>query len=266
MGAAINDGTSPNRKCFRLHSNLAADPKCDVVYKTPSGFSTSRVHLLLRRFTTSDENSPQLPHNSGSGSCSRYIWNDRNYLLFRHIANLFNSDQEFALHSLPKITMDHIVLTSYSKMKVKLATQVLSKSIAISLRDSDNDEVPGTVTFCEMMNDMFDCTNVRSKTEHARKTRKYFIKPYTSCDDERFVSMKNVVLKYLENWRESILSRPEKYTADERGKIFIWMQTYEGLKNLKIYLTTAVMFFKIIQVCPDYPWTSFAAELVYVVK
>ena len=205
-------------------------------------------------------------YNSGSGSCSRYMWNDGNYLLFRHIANLFNSDQEFALHSLPKITMDHIVLTSYSKMKVKLATQVLSKSIAISLRDSDNDEVPGTVTFCEMMNDMFDCTNVRSKTEHARKTRKYFIKPYTSCDDERFVSMKNVVLKYLENWRESILSRPEKYTADERGKIFIWMQTYEGLKNLKIYLTTAVMFFKIIQVCPDYPWTSFAAELVYVVK
>ena len=204
MGAAINDGTSPNRKCFRLHSNLTADPKCDVVYKTPSGFSTSRVHLLLRRFTTSDENSPQLPHNSGSGSCSRYIWNDRNYLLFRHIANLFNSDQEFTLHSLPTIIMDHIVLTSYSKMKVKLATQVLSKSVAISLR-------PGTATFFKMMNDSFDCTNVRSKTEHARK-RNYFIKPCTSCDDERFVWMKNVFLKYLENWRQSIfkqvISRP----------------------------------------------------------
>ena len=143
-------------------------------------------------------------YNSGSGSCSRYMWNDGNYLLFRHIANLFNSDQEFALHSLPKITMDHIVLTSYSKMKVKLATQVLSKSVAISLR-------PGTATFFKMMNDSFDCTNVRSKTEHARK-RNYFIKPCTSCDDERFVWMKNVFLKYLENWRQSIfkqvISRP----------------------------------------------------------
>lgn len=60
VGAAINHGASPNRKCFRLHSNLTADPKCDVVYKTPSGFSTSRVHFL-RRFATNDENSPQLP-------------------------------------------------------------------------------------------------------------------------------------------------------------------------------------------------------------
>ena len=32
--AAVNDGASPNRKFFRLHSNLAQDLKCDVVYKT----------------------------------------------------------------------------------------------------------------------------------------------------------------------------------------------------------------------------------------
>jgi hypothetical protein len=46
------------------------------------------------------------------------MWNDGKYLLFRHIANLYYSDQQFALHTLPKLTLDDIVLTSYSKMKV----------------------------------------------------------------------------------------------------------------------------------------------------
>ena len=58
------------------------------------------------------------------------MWNNGSYLLFRHIADLFYSNQEFALHVLPKLSLDHIVLTPYSKMKVKLATQVLSRSVA----------------------------------------------------------------------------------------------------------------------------------------
>ena len=38
-------------------------------------------------------------YKSGSGSCSRYMWNDGHYLVFHHIADLFYSDQEFALHN-----------------------------------------------------------------------------------------------------------------------------------------------------------------------
>jgi hypothetical protein len=44
------------------------------------------------------------------------MWNNGKFLLYRHIADLFYSDQEFALHTLPKLTLDHIVLTPYSKM------------------------------------------------------------------------------------------------------------------------------------------------------
>ena len=39
--AAVNDGTSPNRKFFRLHSKLAKEVDCDVVYKTPNIFAPS---------------------------------------------------------------------------------------------------------------------------------------------------------------------------------------------------------------------------------
>ena len=48
--------------------------------------------------------------------------------MFRLIANLFYSDQEFALHALPKLTLDHIVLTSYSKMKVCICYFILGSS------------------------------------------------------------------------------------------------------------------------------------------
>ena len=70
----------------------------------------------------------------------------------------FKKNQAPALHVLPKLTLEHIVLTSYNKMKVKLAMQVLSQEEA-----GDND-VLGTAKFCRMMNSYFDCTNMRSCT------------------------------------------------------------------------------------------------------
>lgn len=41
--------------------------------------------------------------------------------------------------------------------------------MAIALEETENDEVLGTAEFCRMMNDFFDCTNVRSLTEHEKK-------------------------------------------------------------------------------------------------
>ena len=64
-------------------------------------------------------------------------------------------------------------------MKVKLVTQVLSQSVALTLQESGNNEVSGTAEFCRMMNDFFDCTNVRSLHEHQRK-RNDLLKPYTA--------------------------------------------------------------------------------------
>ena len=226
--AAVNDGASPNRKFFRLHSSLSV-ANCDVVYKTPNLFAMSRSIYFFADSPHLMKTARNCLYNSGSGSCSRYMWNNGKYLLFKHIADLFYSDQEFCLHTLPKLTMDHIVLTSYSKMKVKLATQVLSRSMAIALQESVSEEVLGTARFCMMMNDFFDCTNVRSRTEHVRK-RNQFIKPYTTQDDERLTWLKDVPLKYLDDWKNATLSREGKYSPADRGKMFLSLQTYEGLR------------------------------------
>ncbi|CAB4028143.1 Transposable element P transposase [Paramuricea clavata] len=91
------------------------------------------------------------------------------------------------------------------------------------------EEVLGTAQFCRMMNDFFDCTNVRSLTEHVWRIN-YFIKPYTAQDNERFVWMKTVFLQYLENWRQSTMTRDGVCSTDDRGKMFLSIQTYKGLK------------------------------------
>ena len=108
--AAVNDGVSANRKFLRLHSQLAKDLKCDVVYKTPNVFAMSRFIYFFPDSPHLIKTAWNCLYNSGSGSCSRYMWNNGKFRLFRHIADLFYSDQEFALHKLPKLTLDHIVL------------------------------------------------------------------------------------------------------------------------------------------------------------
>ena len=227
--AAVNDGASPNRKFFDLHAKYVSNLHLDVVHKVQNIFATSRFIYFFADACHLIKTTRNCLYNSGSGSHSRYMWNNGNHLLFRHIADLFYSDQEFSLHTLPKLSLDHIVLTSYSKMKVKLATQVLSRSVAVALEESGKEDVSGTAQLCRMMNDFFDCTNVRSLTEHTRK-RNHLIKPYETPDDERFSWLKDVFLKYLEDWRVSTMQREGNYSADDRGKMFLSLQTYKGLK------------------------------------
>ena len=87
---------------------------------------------------------------------------------------------------------------------MKLAIQVLSRSVA--LQQSGADDVLAAAKFCMMINDFFDCTNVRSLTEHVSK-RNHWIKPYTSQDDERFSRLKDVFLEYLNTWKECTTTR-----------------------------------------------------------
>ena len=113
-------------------------------------------------------------------------------------------------------------------MKVRLAVQVLSKSVAIALRETGKEDVLGTAMFCEMMNGFFDCTNGMSLTEHQRK-KNPLIMPYQS-PDQRLTWLKDVFLNYLESWKKSTEAREGTYTKDDRQKMFLSLQTYEGLK------------------------------------
>ncbi len=91
-------------------------------------------------------------------------------------------------------TSEHIHLTSYSRMKVYLATQVyirflhkdtiiiipmqvLSSTVAKGFEYFDDPETKETQRFCMMFDRFFDCLNVRSYSE-GKKKRKPDLLPY----------------------------------------------------------------------------------------
>ena len=118
------------------------------------------------------------------------------------------------------------MLTGYSKME--LAVQVLNRTISTCVFESGDQQVVGTAIFCQMINDFFYCTNVRSTTEYQFKKNKQ-VKPY-SADDERFVRMSETFLTYLVDWQASIVGREGDFSATAQGKKFLSHQTYEGFK------------------------------------
>lgn len=85
----------------------------------------------------------------------------------------YYADLDMGLHQLPKLSIEHVNLTSYAKMKVNLAVQVVSKSMGEAFRSLLLDEVSETATVCQLMNDFFDCCNVRS-TRSTIKSKMHF--------------------------------------------------------------------------------------------
>ena len=228
--AAVSDGASPNRKFYELHAALVGKEfSVDVVHRTINLFASTRYiyfsdapHLL--------KTCRNCLFNSGTGKHSRLMWNG-DYMMWKHISALYHADLEQGLHQLSKITPDHINLTSFSKMKNNLAAPVLSNNtVAQALRrffpDGDAEK---TAQFCDMVNKFFDCLNVRSTTKHVRK-RNNFLAPYSSSNDERFDWLKNTFLVYLEEWHTATQHRPGVFSKDDRAKMFISLQTYQGLK------------------------------------
>ena len=54
-------------------------------------------------------------------------------------------------------------------MRVNLAAQFLSTTMAAVLQNDGSPQCVGTAKFCEMIDSLFDCQNVRSLIEYERK-------------------------------------------------------------------------------------------------
>ena len=182
--AATSDGASPNRRFYRLHKPLDGDVGTDVCYRAVNIFAPHRFVYFFSDAPHLVKTTRNCLMHSGSGKCTRYMWNDGQYLLWQHITEIFYQDVDNGLKLLPRLSYEHVNLTPYSVMRVNLAAQVLSASVAAVLKKFGPPETAATAKLCEMVDGFFDCLNVRSTTEHQRK-RKPFLDPYTSVDDER---------------------------------------------------------------------------------
>ena len=184
--------------------------------------------------------------NSGDGARSRHMWKDSKNITWGHFRAIYESQKVNHLkHAVPKLKYDHINLTSFAKMKVFLAVQVLSNTMSKALvengTDREKESRSETSKVCGMMNSFFDCCNVRNNDE-GRNSRNAFKEPYTDVNDERFVWLKKDFLEFFRSWEKSVQSRPGEFTKGERGKMFISKQSMDGLKITVNSLIEAVQF------------------------
>ena len=223
-----SDGASPNRRFYRLHKPIDGDAAHDVCYRTVNLYAPHRFVYFFADAPHLVKTTRNCLLHSGSGTCSRYMWNNGQYILWQHISQMFYQEMDSGLKLLPKLTYEHINLNSYSVMRVNLAAQVLSATMAAVLKTFGPAEAAATSKFCEMVDGFFDCLNVRSTTEHQKKL-KPFLAPYTHLQDERFQWLLEF-LDYLKRWKESTENRPGNFTQNARSRMFISWQTYEGFQ------------------------------------
>ena len=182
--AATSDGASPNRRFYRMHKAMDGGTDKDVCYRTVNLYARHRYIYFFSDAPHLVKTARNCLLHSGSDKCTRYMWNEGFFVLWRHVAQMYYQDVENCLKLLPRLTFDHINLNAYSKMRVNLAAQVLSASVAAVLRSFGPPEAEGTAKYCEMVDGFFDCLNVRSTTEHQRK-KKPFLAPYRDSQDGR---------------------------------------------------------------------------------
>ena len=77
--------------------------------------------------------------------------NNDMFILWNHISDIFYEDRECGLNILPKISNEHIKLTSYSQMNVRFAVQVLSSTVSKVLLAYGPPEVAETAYFCSLI-------------------------------------------------------------------------------------------------------------------
>ena len=249
------DGATQNRKLFKMHNLMSwesdLNSSIDVTYKIRNPFAQDRFIFFISDPPHLLKTLRNSLKSSTHGQSVRYLWNDGFTIAWNHISDMFYEDLECGLHLMPKVSLEHINLTSYSKMNVRLAAQVLSSTVSNVLREFAPSYTIGTANFCQIINTLFDCLNVRvpntvklfdDKGNVINKTRNPFVEPYTSINDFRLNWLRTDLLQYFEKWLYSIETRSGNFTRQQKSKMFIARPSYEGLK-ITVHSTTELIEF-----------------------
>ena len=208
--AVRSDGASSNRTMYRMQFNDS------VVYRTTNRFAFEKrfIYFICEPLLIINTARNNVAHSGFGEICSRLLWDDGCYITWQHISDLMLEDLECGLKLCPKITTDHIKLTPFSVMNVRLAAQVLSFSVSSALEKFGL----ALLNIVTCLTAFFDCFNIRDK-----RGIKPFLKQYETIDDERFSWLMNSFLPYLDSWKYS----------NYQGMIHGQMGNFHPLKNLK---------------------------------
>jgi hypothetical protein len=123
---------------------------------------------------------------------------DNNIITWKHIVNLYEYQKKHGFTLANKLTKQHIMFDK-NKMKVKLAVQVLSKSVANSLLTMselkiDNfDNVNPTVHYLQVFDSLYDVMNSRTLAESFGKA------PMQARNEKNWRSVFEKAVSYITN-------------------------------------------------------------------
>ena len=115
-------------------------------------------------------------------------FDDQKAARWADIAHFHKIDQKQRFRLAPKLTNRHVELPAFSKMKVKLAAQVISRSVAAALETHSRvigTSASETAEFLAKFNDIFDCMN-SSQVRDVNK-RKRAVSCTGTCEQVEFL-------------------------------------------------------------------------------
>lgn len=154
---------------------------CDQDASNRSAFSKLNVSIETPYVEVKDEkifffyDTPHLLKSTRNNFTKYDIQIGNDVASWRHIVNFYASDKMHPIRIAPKLTDSHIDSNSFEKMKVKYATQILSRTVASGLYTYAAlgglpKEATGTATFVYKINELFDVFN-SSVRYHYRKRK-----------------------------------------------------------------------------------------------
>lgn len=152
----------------------------------------------------------------------RYMWNNGD-LVWQDIIDLFSNISKQSpneLVNLHKLSIEHIYPSSFQKMRVNLAAQVLSTSVALSVKSISLKE------FILIFDKFFDICN---STVNCKKSNSH---PFFTVSDVRLDWLQNKFVAYLENWKINVQDRRKRdgteFTSKEKKIMTLSDETMDG--------------------------------------
>lgn len=160
------DGLSSNLSMLQsLGCNFNSNVNCfQSWFKHPA--SDTNVHVFL-----DPSHMIKLVRNA-LGRTKQFVDDDGNRIKWEHFEELHKLQENEGLHLGNKLRSKHLEYYK-NKMKVKLATQLLSASVANAFQLCQNtlmlphfQDCSATITFTSMFNDLFDIFNSKNQKQH----------------------------------------------------------------------------------------------------
>ena len=209
----VADSASINRSLFHILNNDNKDNyKCVNIFKpdVPIFLIPDPPHLLKTICNSVRASKP---------NGTKLLRYGEHFILWEHfcrVPRLFNSEELRCC----KLNDSHYSLTSFSKMRVNIAAQLLSGTVSKLMAARGGEEMKASSWLCALINKWWDLMNTR-----CCYGKNPDLQPYRDANDPRLVWLQDTFLGEINRWRDSIIGE----TRQEVSKQFLTRETYTGL-------------------------------------